>query len=80
MAGMVDCRKCRYFTPIDQLGEYTIKQALKWVQRHRPGDPLIGWCDKRKKPVTYARGYCSLFEAKPPKEYPKITDYAGGGE
>ncbi len=77
MPDIVDCRKCRYFIPRRNMDGVFLEAALKYVRRHRPGEPLLGWCDKRKAPVTFYHGKCRFYEPIPPKEYPKITDYAG---
>ena len=77
MSGFVDCRKCRYFISKKDMDEAFLEAAANYARRHGIIEPILGWCEKRRAPVTYYRGRCRYYEAKPIPEYPKITDYAG---
>ena len=63
MARKADCRKCIHFTPVERMSEECKQRALKWVERHRPGQPLLGWCAAYHRPVTYYEGTCPAFTA-----------------
>lgn len=65
MGRWVDCRRCRFFTRVEELDEGAVERALAWLSRRRPGARLLGWCGFYMRPVTYYEGYCRGFEPVP---------------
>ena len=79
MARFADCRKCVHFVPYEQLDDETREQALVWVEKFRPGERLLGWCNAYNRPVTYYVGSCYRFMPKPTPKAKRITEYLRGG-
>lgn len=61
-ARMADCRLCVFFRPVDMLSEELRLKARAWIQRHRPGAELLGYCLSYNRPVTYYIGTCPRFK------------------
>ena len=59
-----DCSRCRYFISKDEMPEELVERAERWVALHRPGQQLIGWCRRFKRPVTYQYGKCHGYIPK----------------
>ncbi len=55
---MVDCRDCRFFRSIREMSNEEISKARDWVDRNRPGEQLLGYCTKYRRPITRYRGSC----------------------
>ena len=66
-APMVDCRDCYYFRKASDMSEDLRQQWTTILARY--GKDLLGWCEKRGKPITYYKGKCRLFRRKPVKQY-----------
>ncbi len=60
----VDCRKCKFFKPVEELSEQELHDAWVWIAKNRPGEELLGYCTKFDRPVTYFTGKCYGFERK----------------
>ena len=75
---MADCRRCLFFVLASQLGTGERARAEVWVARRRPGESLLGWCTKFKRPVTYYTGECSGFREKPVVNR-KLTEFIKEG-
>ena len=69
-----DCRKCKFFKPVEKLSFASRVVLERWVERNRPGEPLLGFCRKFRRPVTYYEGECSGYSPKELKQL-KLDDY-----
>jgi len=58
---MADCRECIHFVPASRLPEDTLINLLCWVERNRPGEKLLGYCNAYNRAVTYYTGPCPRF-------------------
>ena len=65
MPRRADCRKCRYFKPREQMSDDELEKALVMIEKWRPGEPLLGWCQTYRRPVTYYEGSCFRYTPKP---------------
>lgn len=63
MADIVDCRNCVFFRRLEDLPLWRYYDVVSLA--HHRGDNPLGYCAKREKYVTYYRGRCRLFRAKP---------------
>ena len=61
---MADCRTCKYFIPADRVYPEIKKWCIDWISKYRTGEEFLGFCYKRKRPVTYYEGKCSLYTPK----------------
>ena len=77
MARSADCRRCIHFIRVEKLDNAAKKWALEWIEKHRPGEQLLGWCTAYGRPVTYYTGTCPRFAPKDaqPKPMKSILDY-----
>ncbi len=64
MAKRADCRKCVYFKPLEEMDWSEKEEALAWIERHRPGRPLLGYCMTYYRPVTHYTGSCYRYKPK----------------
>ncbi|WFO75654.1 hypothetical protein J4526_01870 [Desulfurococcaceae archaeon MEX13E-LK6-19] len=75
--GIVDCRKCEYFVPIEKFEENDMLDLLEEAEIYRAkyGVEILGWCSRFHRFVRYYVGRCYGFK---PKEYqpPRpLTDF-----
>ncbi len=81
MARLADCRKCEYFVPESRLAGAAREKALSWIEKRRPGAPLLGYCTAYSRPVTYYVGSCYRYTPRPqprPKSILQYLSEAGG--
>ncbi len=72
-----DCRNCIYFRFPEELDPELLDWCLNWIEKHRPGERLLGYCCLYKRPVSYIKGYCRGYKPstlRPPAKKP-ITYY-----
>lgn len=77
---IVDCRGCIYFRFPEELNQELLDWCRQWIERHRPGERLLGYCVLYRRPVTYYKGFCSGYTSHtlaPPARKP-ITYYLDG--
>jgi len=74
---MVDCRNCRFFVHVRDMDPVERENAYIWVEKNRPGEPLLGYCMKYRRPVTRYRGSCSGFIPFEIKQH-KLSEYLPG--
>jgi len=70
-----DCRKCVYFRPVDELSYESRIVLERWVERNRPNEPLLGFCRRFRRPVTYFVGECHGYRPRELKQL-RLDDYA----
>ena len=60
-----DCRKCRYFIPLEELSDGQKADVLA-LASHMGRDPrrVLGYCVKKNLPIVHYTGHCRDFEAK----------------
>ena len=64
MTKEADCRLCKHFVPASRMSDDLKEQALIWIAKNRPNKPLLGWCDRYRRPVTHYTGTCFGFLPK----------------
>jgi len=69
-----DCRLCIYFVPVEKLSLESRVVLERWVERNRPNEPLLGFCKKFRRPVTYYVGECHGFQKRVMKQL-RLDDY-----
>ena len=69
--GVADCRRYIYFRFPEELDQALLDQCKAWIEEHRSGKRILGYCTLYRRPITYYRGPCrgfkpySLTPAKP---------------
>ena len=64
MSREADCRLCKRFIPASEMNDELKEQALIWIAKNRPNEPLLGWCSRFDRPVTHYTGSCYAFLPK----------------
>jgi len=75
----VDCRFCRYFKYRDEMSGEELEESFIFIAKHRPNEHLLGWCTKRKLPVTYFKGKCKFYKPKKEWKQQPLDKYIGVG-
>ena len=66
---MADCRKCRYFVPFEELGDGMKEEAAsKAFRMGRDPNRVLGFCMRKRIPITYYEGYCKDFTKRRPTQ------------
>ena len=80
MKEMADCRLCRYFKPIDDMGaeeleDIYVRANMIQVKVLEGSKNILGWCRKRKWIVTHYTGKCRFFTPKKVRRQKSLGEY-----